>query len=70
MADAEAAAKAAADAEAAAKAAADAEAAAPAGAFRYRVKSNNYLPHEVGAVVTFDEPVADHLLRHLELIEG
>lgn len=54
-----------AEAEAAAKAAAE----AAAGAYRYRVVSSNYLPHEVGAELAFDEPVAEHLLRHLTPIE-
>lgn len=60
--------QAAADAQAQAEAEAAAKA-APAGAYRYRVVSSNYLPHEPGAELTFDEPVAEHLLRHLTPIE-
>lgn len=61
--------QAAADAQAKAEAEAAAKAAAPAGAYRYRVVSSNFLPHEPGTELTFDEPVAEHLLRHLTPIE-
>lgn len=61
--------QAAAEAQAQAEAEAAAKAAASAGAYRYRVVSSNYLPHEVGAELAFDEPVAEHLLRHLTLVE-